>query len=116
MPDIGEWLDGIGMSEYRQLFSDNRIDFDVLPDIGEDDLKDIGIPLGHRKRLMRAIRDLGPDGPGPARGTGRRHRPRPSRPPGQSTSPSARSAARRRSRASASWSPSSSPTSGAPPA
>ena len=65
MPDIGEWLDRIGLSEYRELFSNNRIDLNVLPDIGEDDLKDIGVPLGDRKRLMRAIRDLSPDDPVP---------------------------------------------------
>src|SRR5262249_4259148 len=33
----------------------NRIELDVLPDLTERDLQDLNIPLGDRKRLLRAI-------------------------------------------------------------
>jgi hypothetical protein len=46
------------MSEYVQRFAENGIDFGVLPDLTDQDLKDIGVLLGHRRKLLRAIADL----------------------------------------------------------
>lgn len=46
------------MSEYVQLFADNRIDFSVLRDLTDQDLKEIGIALGDRRKLLRAISAL----------------------------------------------------------
>ncbi len=58
-PDLAEWLGSHDLSQYAQTFSDNNIDFSVLPDLTENDLKNIGISsLGHRKKLLKAIRDL----------------------------------------------------------
>jgi class 3 adenylate cyclase len=62
MSDITNWLAALGLEEYSALFDENKIDVEILPDITEDDLKDLGIPLGHRKHLMRGIRESG-DGP-----------------------------------------------------
>ena len=56
MPDISEWLTELGLDEYAELFAENKIDVEILPEISEGDLKDIGVPLGHRKKVMRAIR------------------------------------------------------------
>jgi Predicted ATPase len=53
--DIGAWLEGMGLGQYRTLFSDQAIDPDVLPDLTDDDLVRLGIPLGHRKKLFKAI-------------------------------------------------------------
>ena len=58
MQTIGEWLASIGLSEYTQRFDENYIDPSVLPDLTDQDLKDLGVPLGHRKKMLRAIAEL----------------------------------------------------------
>src|SRR5262249_23588004 len=58
MTDIEQWLSGLGLDQYRNLFIEQAIDVVVLPDVSDDDLKGLGIPLGHRMRLLRAIADL----------------------------------------------------------
>ena len=55
MQQIADWLEKLGMSEYAQRFAENGIDFSVLPDLTDKDLKDIGVLLGHRRKLLRAI-------------------------------------------------------------
>src|SRR5215470_1572611 len=59
MKDIAEWLTSIGLGEYAQRFAENRIDASVLRDLTDQDLEKIGIPLGHRKKMLRAIAELG---------------------------------------------------------
>jgi class 3 adenylate cyclase len=59
MQQIAEWLEKLGMSEYAQHFAENRIDFSVLPDLTDQHLKDLGIALGDRLKMLRAIRELG---------------------------------------------------------
>ena len=56
--DVGAWLEELGLGQYRALFSDQAIDSDVLPDLTDDDLVRLGVPLGHRKKLFKAIYDL----------------------------------------------------------
>jgi class 3 adenylate cyclase/tetratricopeptide (TPR) repeat protein len=58
--DVAQWLNGVGLGQYEALFREHEIDADVLPDLTEADLEKIGVPLGHRKRLMRAIAALVP--------------------------------------------------------
>ena len=53
---IGTWLQKHGLSQYEALFVENAIDTDVLPEITEDDLAKLGIPIGDRKRLINSIR------------------------------------------------------------
>jgi class 3 adenylate cyclase len=61
--DVGGWLRGLGLGQYEAAFCENEIDAEVLPDLTEEDLEKLGVPLGHRKRLLRAIAGLGtPDG------------------------------------------------------
>jgi class 3 adenylate cyclase/predicted ATPase len=55
---IAEWLKKLGMSEYAQRFDENRIDFSVLRDLTDQDLKDLGIILGDRRKMLRAIGEL----------------------------------------------------------
>ena len=55
MQQIGDWLEKLGMSEYGQCFADNKIDVSVLRHLTDQDLKDIGIPLGHRRKMLAAI-------------------------------------------------------------
>jgi class 3 adenylate cyclase/tetratricopeptide (TPR) repeat protein len=63
MAQVDKWLEGIGLERYVELFAENHIDLDVLPDLSETDLAQLGIPLGDRKRLRRAIARLAPDRP-----------------------------------------------------
>jgi class 3 adenylate cyclase/tetratricopeptide (TPR) repeat protein len=56
--DVDAWLEGVGLGQYRALFSEQAIDRDVLPDLTDDDLALLGVPLGHRKKLLKAIDTL----------------------------------------------------------
>jgi len=56
--DIGSWLRGLGLERYEPAFRDNAIDAEVLPELNETDLEKLGVLLGHRKRLLRAIDEL----------------------------------------------------------
>jgi hypothetical protein len=57
---ITEWLASLGTSEYAQRFADNRInDASILRDLMDQDLKDIGVPFEHRRKILRAIADMG---------------------------------------------------------
>ncbi len=51
---IAEWLTQIGLPQYAKLFAQNEIDLEVLPELREQDLEKLGVPLGHRKKLLRA--------------------------------------------------------------
>jgi hypothetical protein len=59
MQQIADWLKKLGMAEYAEGFAQNKIDISVLPDLTEQHLKDLGIALGDRLKLLRAIRELG---------------------------------------------------------
>jgi class 3 adenylate cyclase len=59
MQQIEDWLKKLGMSEYTERFAKERIEIDVLAELTDQDLERLGIPLGHRRRMLRAIRDLG---------------------------------------------------------
>jgi len=59
MKQISEWLDQLGMSEYAQRFAENGIDVSVLPHLTDQDLKDIGVLLGHRRKMLAAIAEPG---------------------------------------------------------
>lgn len=56
--DIREWLENLGLGKYVEAFAENEIDFDVLPHLGEADLKELGLPLGPRKKLLATIAEL----------------------------------------------------------
>ncbi|TMJ49790.1 MAG: hypothetical protein E6G90_11770, partial [Alphaproteobacteria bacterium] len=55
MTGIAEWLASIGLSEYAERFRENAIDLSVVRDLTEQDLKDLGVLLGHRRKMLRAI-------------------------------------------------------------
>jgi len=56
--DLAEWLGRHGLDQYAKTFAESHIDFSVLPDLTEDDLEKLGVSLGHRKKLLRAIEAL----------------------------------------------------------
>jgi predicted ATPase/class 3 adenylate cyclase len=61
MTGIAEWLASIGLGEYAQRFGENAIDLSVVRDLTEQDLKDLGVLLGHRRKMLRAIAELNGD-------------------------------------------------------
>src|SRR5262245_47982537 len=58
MQPIAAWLNGLGLGHDAQRFADNDIDTNILPDLTDADLEKIGVSLGHRKRILRAIAEL----------------------------------------------------------
>ena len=59
MQQIADWLEKLGMSEYAQRFADNGIGFAALRHLTDQDLKDVGVLLGHRRIMLAAIQELG---------------------------------------------------------
>ena len=57
MTSIADWLASLGLPEYTERFVANAIDPSVLGELTEQDLKDLKIPLGHRRKILRAIAD-----------------------------------------------------------
>ena len=55
MTDLQHWLKEIGLAQYSDLFAANDIDWEILPDLTEHDLEKLGVSLGHRKKLVKAI-------------------------------------------------------------
>ena len=64
--DIAAWLNALGLGHYERLFRDHAIELEILPDLDEGDLEKLGIPLGHRKKLSKAIAALQAGGASPA--------------------------------------------------
>ena len=58
MRQVSDWLEKLGLGQYAQRFAENDISFSVLPDLNDQDLKEIGVSLGHRRQLLRAIANL----------------------------------------------------------
>ena len=56
--DVGAWLRDLGLGQYEAAFRENEIDIDILPELTEPHLEKLGVPLGHRIRLLKAISNL----------------------------------------------------------
>ncbi|MGY8704923.1 AAA family ATPase [Bradyrhizobium sp. 18BD] len=67
MQQIADWLDTLGLGQYAQRFAENDVDPCVLRDLTDSDLEKLGVSLGHRKRMLRAIAELAEIGPRPVR-------------------------------------------------
>lgn len=55
MTDLQRWLEKIGLAQYADLFAKNDVDWGILPELNEHDLEKLGVSMGHRKRLIKAI-------------------------------------------------------------
>ena len=53
---ILDWLTAIGLDEYAELFIENEVDLPTLKVLTDDDLKELGLPFGPRKRVQAALR------------------------------------------------------------
>jgi class 3 adenylate cyclase len=58
MQQVADWLDKLGMAEYAQRFAENRIDLSVLPHLTDQHLKELGVALGDRLKMLHAIWEL----------------------------------------------------------
>ena len=58
MQEIAEWLRRLGLGQYAPRFAENEIDISVLRHLSDQDLKDIGIPLGHRRKILAGAGEL----------------------------------------------------------
>src|SRR5258708_7400555 len=56
--DVRKWLENLGLGKYVESFVANDVDLDVLHDLDESDLERLGLSLGHRKKLLRALAKL----------------------------------------------------------
>ena len=56
--DVGDWLRGLGLGQYEAVFRQSEIDGEVLPELTDQHLKDLGVSLGHRLKILRAIQAL----------------------------------------------------------
>ena len=61
--DIAKWLDRRGLGQYAQAFAENGVELQHLPHLTDDDLKELGLPLGPRRHLQAAIETLSADQP-----------------------------------------------------
>ncbi len=52
MTDIRKWLEQHGLERYADSFENNDIELDILPSLGEEDLRELGVSVGHRKRIF----------------------------------------------------------------
>jgi SAM domain (Sterile alpha motif) len=68
--DVAAWLRDLGLGQYEGRFRENEIEADILPELTEADLEKLGLPLGPRKRILKAIANLGDEGAAT-------HKPRP---------------------------------------
>jgi class 3 adenylate cyclase len=58
MQQVADWLEKLGLGQYAQRFAENDISLVILPDLTDQDLKDIGVSLGHRRLLLREIANI----------------------------------------------------------
>jgi class 3 adenylate cyclase/pimeloyl-ACP methyl ester carboxylesterase len=52
--ELATWLRDLGLEKYEPIFRENEVDLDLLRELGEADLEKLGLPLGPRKRLLKA--------------------------------------------------------------
>ena len=55
MQPIADWLEKLGMSEYTQRFAENDIDIEVLSELTDADFDRLGVSIGHRRKLLKAL-------------------------------------------------------------
>src|SRR3974390_441649 len=56
--DLGGWLRSLGLGQYEAAFRENAIDLGILPELTDQDLEKVGVLLGHRRKILRAISEL----------------------------------------------------------
>ena len=60
MSDLEAWLERLELGQHAQVLAENDVDLDVLPHLSDSDLKELGLSLGHRRKLLAALREEAP--------------------------------------------------------
>ncbi|MFQ5566831.1 MAG: adenylate/guanylate cyclase domain-containing protein, partial [Paracoccaceae bacterium] len=68
MSDLEAWLERLGLGQHAGVLAENDVSLDVLPHLSDDDLKELGLSLGHRRKLLAALQDDAPGRPDTAPG------------------------------------------------
>jgi class 3 adenylate cyclase len=58
MPDTASWLARLGLTKYIDAFTKNEVDLDALRHLSDDDLKELGLPIGPRRKVLAAVATL----------------------------------------------------------
>jgi hypothetical protein len=59
MSDVSDWLEKLGLRQYADMFTENDIEWSVLPELTHELLREIGVKsVGHRMSILRAIKNL----------------------------------------------------------
>ena len=58
MSDIRSWLAACGFERFADVFEENEVDLEALGELTDDDLNEMGLPLGPRVKLRKAIQGL----------------------------------------------------------
>ena len=53
--NVGEWLGQLGLGKYAEAFAENDIEFEVLSELSDADLSELGLSLGHRRKFLKAV-------------------------------------------------------------
>src|SRR6476620_746966 len=61
MQQISDWLEKLGLGQYAERFAENGISIAALPHLSDQDLKDIGVLLGHRRIILAALGEQAPE-------------------------------------------------------
>jgi SAM domain (Sterile alpha motif) len=63
MQQVADWLEKLGMCGYAQRFAENDIDASILPHLTDESLEELGVSLGHRLKILAAIKEFSPPTP-----------------------------------------------------
>ena len=55
MPELDAFLRKLGLEKYLEVFEENEVDLETLPALSDDDLTELGLPLGPRRKLQQAL-------------------------------------------------------------
>ena len=58
MNDLEKFLRKLGLEQYAEVLAENDVDLEVLPHVSDDDLKELGFSIGHRRKLLAALREM----------------------------------------------------------
>ena len=60
MNNVRDWLRKHNFEQYADAFEANDVGLDILPELNESDLEQLGVSLGNRRRLLKAIAEHAP--------------------------------------------------------
>ena len=58
MNALSQWLHQLGLERYIQVFAENDVDLEAVCLLSDNDLAELGLSLGHRRKLLKAVSDL----------------------------------------------------------